>query len=137
MFSSMGYKATNFNLNLGNEFNTSKVTSMPSMFSNMGYSATNFSLNLGDKFNMSNVKNAANMFYYTGANAQTNFDIDLSAGNFDKITVAKNYTNMFNGFPTAYGTIYVKDTASQSWIINKNSSWGTNFSATNVLVKGS
>ena len=41
---------------------------------------------------------------------------------------------MFQGIsPNA--TILVKDSTAQDWIIDKSSTWGTNFSTTNVLIK--
>ena len=137
MFYYIGQKSTNFSLNLGDKFNTSKVTNMYQIFYSAGSNATNFDINLGNKFDISNVTNIAWAFYSIGNKTQTPFELDLSAGNLDKIATTTNYMYMLGGFPKNYGKIYVKDTASQNWIIDKNSSWGTNFSATNVLVKGS
>ena len=136
MFSNLGNYATNFSLDLGNNFNTSNVTNMRDMFFQTGSRATNFNLDLGNKFDTSNVRNMYSMFYLTGRFTQTNFELDLSAGNFGKLTTSASYRDMFHGFPSNYATIYVKDTDAQNWIISKNSSWGTNFSAANVLVKG-
>lgn len=70
------------------------------------------------------------MFYYTGSKSQTNFILDLSKSNFGNVT---NNVYMFYDFPTSKATIYVKNTEEQQWIINGNSTWGTNFNASNVI----
>ena len=128
MFGRVGQGASTFNLNLGNQFNTSKVTNMANMFYWTGYNATNFNLILGNQFNTSNVRIMFDAFYLTGSKAQTNFDLDLSAGNFTNVT---NNTGMFYNFGNNKATIYVKDATAQSWVIAQNS----NFNASNVLIK--
>ena len=133
MFSNAGYSATSFNINLSN-FNTSKVTGMIAMFENTGQNATNFSIDLGNNFDMSNVTNSYKAFYSLGNKANNDYYLELSAGNFDNIT---NYASMFNKVSQTNAYIYVKDTASQNWIINKNSDWGTSFTVNNVIVRGS
>ena len=132
MFSHMGHYANNLFINLGNKFDTSNVTDMSSMFLYIGYNATNFDLNLGNHFDTSNVTDMHSTFRNAGHSAQTNFSLDLSAGNFVNIT---NYQDMFYGVPSDKVTIYVKDSTARTWITSKNSDWGTSFSASNVLVK--
>ena len=129
MFQNMGTKSDNFNLNLGNQFNTSKVIHMGVMFCNIGQNATNFNLDLGVQFNTSNVINMWKAFSNVGSKSQTNFILDLSAGNFNNVT---DNVQTFYGFPTAKATIYVKDAEAQQWIIAQNSG----FNASNVLIKG-
>ena len=118
--------------NAGNNFNTSNITVMSNMFRNLGANATSFNINLGNKFDMTKVTTAPGTFDNIGKNTHTAFNLDLAAGNFTNIS---NYEDMLSRFPTAKGTIYVKDAASRTWITGKNSSWGTNFSASNVLIK--
>ena len=132
MFSSIGNNATNFSLNLGDNFNTSNVNYMVSMFYCAGQNATNFNIDLGDKFDMSKVTTAFGMFSNFGKSSLNQIVMDLSAGSFTNIT---GNSSMFNGVPSDKVTIYVKDSTAQQWIIDKNSTWGTNFSASNVLIK--
>ena len=101
------------------------------MFSSAGHDATNFILKLGDYFNTSNVRNMRGMFMSIGSKSQTNFNLDLSAGDFNKVN---DYSYMFNGI-SSNATILVKDSTVQDWIIGKNIFWETNFSTTNVLIK--
>ena len=77
---------------------------------------------------MTNTNDMNNTFRSFANKSQTNFVLDLSAGNFSNVT---NYGSVFVGFPTAKATIYVKDATAQQWIIAKNSG----FSASNVLIK--
>ena len=71
-------------------------------------------------------------FAYMAPSTQTSFILNLSAGNFANVTAN---TAAFTNFPYSKATIYVKDSTAQSWIINGNSSWGTSFSASNVLIR--
>ena len=131
MFMNVGQTATNFSLNLGDYFNTSNVTGMIYMFFGVGQNASNFSLNLGNNFDTSNVTNTRSMFVNVGNKSLSNFNLDLSAGDFNKVS---NYSGMFNNI-SKNATILVKDSNAQNWIISKKSEWGTNFSTTNVLIK--
>ena len=131
MFADAGQNATNFSLDLGNRFFTSKVVAMDHMFENVGYSAVSFSLNLGNYFNVSNVTNMTNAFANTARVTQTPFTLVFN-GNFNKVTL---YNDMFTGFGNNMATIYVANNAVRTWLTSKNSDWGTNFSASNVLLK--
>ncbi|MBR7042201.1 MAG: BspA family leucine-rich repeat surface protein, partial [Bacilli bacterium] len=135
MFRNVGRNATNFNLDLGNKFGTIRYAN--NMFMNAGQNATNFNLSLGNNFNMSNVSYGENLFFNAGYSTTTPFILDLSGGNIkvDIFTTGPGYKGMFNGFGNNMATIYVKDATAQNWIISKNSYWGTNFSASNVLIK--
>ena len=132
MFANVGNNSTSFYLNLGNKFDTSNVTTMTRMFEGAGYNATSLNIDLGNNFNMSKVTSTTNMFTWFGNKTQTNYILDLSPGDFNNIT---QYDNMFKSVKVGKATIYVKDATAQQWIINGNSSWGTNFSASKVLIK--
>ena len=69
MFNATGYTAMT-KLNLGDKFDTSKVTDMVAMFQNTGYTLMT-ELNLGNKFDTSNVTNMKSMFSYTGYESMT------------------------------------------------------------------
>ena len=134
MFSDVGASSTNFSLNLGNKFDTSNVTNMFNMFYDAGYTATNFDIYFGNKLNLSMVSDVRGMFSGTGRVTGNSFNLDLSSG-FNTSLMSSRYVNMFRNFGNNKVTIYVGNTTVQDWIIGKNSSWGTNFSASNVLVK--
>ena len=127
MFHATGYKSTVFTLDLGDKFNTSKVTNMFDMFNRAGFSSPVFTLDLGSKFDTSKVTDMAYMFYQTGY-ANNNFVLDLCLFTFDNVTT---YTNMFYNFKTTQ-KIYVKNTSDQTWITSKGFS---NVTSSNVLVK--
>ena len=61
MFYSTGYKSTGFTLDLGNKFDTSKVTKMLLMFANTGNANSTLELDLST-FNFTNVTSYMNMF---------------------------------------------------------------------------
>ena len=88
MFQETGYSSTIFTLDLGDKFDTSNVTSMFSMFMLTGVCSTTFTLDLGDKFDTSKVINMSNMFNATGYLSPT-FTLDLG----DKFDTS-NVTNM-------------------------------------------
>lgn len=127
LFNQTGYNSTIFTLNLGEKFNTSDVTDMGQMFAGTGFKNPSFTLDLGDKFITTNVTNMNRMFSGTG-NANSNLVLDLTTFTFDKVD---SYTNMLSGFSSTK-TIYVKDSAAQSWILNKGFA---NLSTSNVLIK--
>jgi len=93
MFNSTGLKNTAFTLDLGNRFNTSKVTNMSLMFNYTGHDSTVFTLDLGDKFDTSNVTDMSYMFSFTGYKTES-FKLDCSTWNVDKVT---NYSWFHNG----------------------------------------
>ena len=132
MFAYIGRNATNFTLNLGPNFNTLNVTIMYMTFAGVGSNTTNFNINLGNNFNMSKVIRAQYMFWNLGNKTTKSYILNLAAGNFANIT---SYSDMFNQVPSSKVTIYVKDSTARSWITGKNSTWGTSFSASNVLIK--
>ena len=84
-----GYTAMT-TLNLGTNFDTSKVTNMSYMFSSTGYTAMT-SLNLGAKFDTSNVLNMSGMFCDCGNNSMTTLEL---GGSFDTSKVT-DMSNMF------------------------------------------
>ena len=57
------------------------------------------------------------MFQYVGNRSTNQYIFDLSSGTFDNVT---DYSGMFNFINKDEILIYVKDKASQDWIINKN-----------------
>ena len=128
MFYNAGHNANSFSLNLGNNFNSGNVTNMSSMFLNTGYYATNFNIDLGNNFNTSKVTTMYSMFDNMGRSTKTNFNLNMQAGT---ITNVLNTAYMLIGFPFNYATIYVKDTASQDWMIARSPS---NFNVYNVIV---
>ena len=160
MFDNVGLFTQDFSLDLGNKFNTSKVTTMDRMFRTVGANTVNFILNLGNQFYTDNVTDFYEMFHDTGRNAtnfyfkmgnplnisgefgqmfqyfgnktQNPFVLDLSGG-----SIPENVANriFFDGFPSNYATIYVKDEISRERLIAGNGNWNTNFNANNVLIK--
>ena len=132
MFHYDGYFANNFNLDLGSNFDTSNVTTMNFMFYLTGARANNFSINLGSKYNTSKVTNMNTAFRGLGGSSTKKYTLNLAAGNFANVTI---YSDMLYHFNTSVGNIYVKDATARSWIINKNSTWGTNFNTSTVLIK--
>lgn len=90
MISGTARESVNFTLNLGNHFDTSKVTSMDSLFHDVGKMCNSFSLNLGDKLDTSNVTNMRNMFKNVGRTA-SNFTLNLgNRFNTSKVTDMRN-----------------------------------------------
>ena len=132
MFFGVGKVANDFSLYLGNEFDTSKVTNMNLTFWYAGSSANHFTIYLGNKLDMSNVTDAYQTFVSVGRRSQDDFILDLSAGNFNKITESNKMITSFYGKKP---TIYVKDATSKQWITDHISEWGANFTAENVLIK--
>ena len=90
MFSWTGHDSTVFTLDLGDKFDTSKVTDMHQMFNSAGYSNTKFTLDLGDKFDTSNVTNMSDMFSYTGYKS-SKFKLDCRSWNVDKVISYNNF----------------------------------------------
>ena len=90
MFHSVGSHSTKFTLDLGDKFDTSKVTNMGFMFMQTGNKNPNFTLNLGNKFNTSNVTEMRQMFYLTGKNSLL-FSLDCSNWNVEKVTSYSNF----------------------------------------------
>ena len=60
LFASVGYSNPNFTLNLGEKFNTSKVTNMSWMLADVGYANSNMVLDLSS-FTFDNVTNYSSM----------------------------------------------------------------------------
>ena len=89
MFDETGYTAMTI-LDLGDKFDTSKVTNMYCMFYKTGYTAMT-KLDLGDKFDTSDVTNMAGMFNETGYNSMTTLNL---GDKFDTINVI-NMSGMF------------------------------------------
>ena len=129
MFAQVGYDSQTFTLNLGPNFDTSNVLSMMYMFELAGHNSSNFTLNLGSKFNTSNVEVMTRMFNYIGM-GDADLELDLSAFDFSNV---RYYTDMFAGFPST-GKIWVKDVTTQTWVINHQGSG--ELSTSNVLIKG-
>ena len=111
MFSSAGYNATTFTLDLSS-WNTEKVTNMHGMFAYAGYNATTWSVGDLSNWNTANVTNMSSMFEYAGYNATTWSIGDLSAWN------TANVTNMSSMF---YCAGYVATT----WSVGDLSNWNT------------
>ncbi len=137
LFESSGRNATTFSLDLGDKFDTSNATTIAFIFSFAGRSATTFSLNLGDRFDISNAKTITEAFYNLGNSATDNYIIDLSKGSFPTVFAnLYSYKDAFKGLNLNKCTIYVKDAASQQWIVNHKSDLGnSNLSTSNVLIK--
>ena len=83
MFRGLGWSSLT-SLNLGSKFDTSKVTDMWAMFEQAGVNAL-ASLNLGDKFDTSNVIDMQYMFKEVGANSSSLTNINLG----DKFNTSK------------------------------------------------
>ena len=132
MFTRFGSNVTSLTLNLGSKFNTSNVISMYGMFDNAAKNSTTLNLNLGTMFNMGKADDyKAYIFRNLGNKVTSSFIVNIAGGTFN--TYASN-TGMFNGI-SPKAIIYVKDSTIQNWIISSNSRWGTNFSASNVLIR--
>ena len=132
IFSGAGQNSTNFTLYLGNKFYTNNVTDIYYAFENVGKNSTNFNFIQNVPINTTKVIDGRSAFDGMGNKSTTNFILDLSAGNFTNITA---YTDMLRNFGNTNTKIYVKDTTARQWIIDKNSAWRANFSASNVLIK--
>ena len=57
MFEYVGYHSESVTINLGSKFDTSKVADMVGMFANVGYSDSTFTLDLGNKFSVVSIIN--------------------------------------------------------------------------------
>ena len=69
MFCHLGYSASSFTINLGDDFDTSNVTNMQFMFSEAGRQVSgDVYIDLGDKFYTNNVINMYEMFNCAGFN---------------------------------------------------------------------
>ena len=82
MFVNTGYESMT-SLDLGDNFNTGKVTTMEGMFESTGLRAMT-SLELGDKFDTRNVINMSKMFEWTGLDSMESLDL---GDNFDTSNV--------------------------------------------------
>jgi len=68
-------------LDLGDKFDTSKVTNMKYMFNECGYQSMT-SLKLGDKFNTTSATNIYHTFYQCGQEKLENFEYGGTLANF-------------------------------------------------------
>jgi surface protein len=125
MFFRMGYKKLK-NLDLGDKFDTSNVTTMWLMFANSGNSSTVYSIDFGDKFNTANVTSMSRMFDYSAKNTPV-FELDLTTFVFDNVTA---YADMFRGHGGTVWKIYVKNESDRTWIVDNGLA-----SASSVIVK--
>ena len=114
------------NLDLGDKFDTSKVTNMYYMFFSCGYTAMT-SLDLGDKFDTSKVTNMGGMFATCGYLAMVN--LDISAITFP--STLTSYSVIFSSCGRPSCKVYVKSATEKTWVeVNKNSYW----SNSNIIV---
>ena len=120
MFLGCGYGSMK-SLNLGKNFDTSKVTDMSYMFQYCGRQKLNW-LDLGDKFviNISDSNKMKDMFNDLGIESMAMIDlssISLSALPSDAV--------LFNCFGKKDCVIFVKDSASKTWMESKNTGYWT------------
>ena len=120
MFLGCGYGSME-SLNLGKNFDTSKVTDMSYMFQYCGKQKLGW-LDLGDKFviNISDSNKIKNMFNDLGIESMAMIDlssISLSALSSDAV--------LFNSFGKKDCVIFVKDSASKTWMESKNTGYWT------------
>jgi len=111
MFSDTGNKSTVFTLDLGDKFNTSNVTTMSWMFARTGWSSSVLTLKLGDKFDTSKVTDMSNMFYQLGW-SNSSFILDLRTFNFDKVSY---WEWIFDSSQSSH-TAYVKNASDKYWV---------------------
>ena len=121
-------------LNLGEKFDTSKVTDMSYMFAHIG--SFRFSkLNLGDKFDISNVENMEGMFINLG-NSSWNDTFKILNLNQFSIPI-KNNVNIKDIFKNVgreeiFTNVEVSNQNVKEWIINNSAVngmpefWNTN-----------
>lgn len=88
MFEKTGYKANSLKLDLSG-WNTSAVKNMTYMFSHAGYNATEWNIVGLSGWNTESVTNIAYMFYRAGYNAAS-FEFDLSKWNTSAVTNIRN-----------------------------------------------
>ena len=117
MFSSAGYSAATFTLDLSS-WDTSSVQDMSWMFGDCaGYSATTWSINGLSSWDTSSVTNMNYVFYLAGYSAAT-FTLDLSSWN------TSNVTNIYGMF--GYG----EPVSATTWSVTIPQTNGNNISNT-------
>ena len=117
-------------LNLGTNFDTSQVTNMGQMFSNIGDDYFTY-LNLGTKFDTSNVTNMTRMFYAVGHNTLKTLDLGPL---FTKISTSN--TAMFSGLEeTTFTLIVPKEIYSSRTQLKLGESSSTTISIPTATIK--
>ena len=103
MFSSAGYNAPSFTLNLSS-WDTSNVTNMSYMFQNAGYNASSFTLNLSS-WNTSSVTNMNNMFSSSG-NSATTWSVTIPKTNNGTAIgpITNNTSRLYGNTTSVYAT---------------------------------
>ena len=97
MFFNCGKSKNMTNLNLGNNFDTSRVYTMKYMFASCGYDSNMTDLNLKSKFITRNVKDMTGMFASCGYGAITN--LNLGALTIPEGTITTNFLSSGTGKP--------------------------------------
>ena len=116
MFTNIGRNATSaVSLNLGPNFNASRVTAPYFMFAGIGHNATTVTLNLGNNFNLASATRLENIFQYAGGSAR-NYTLEMG-DNFNASN-ATNIIRLFEGMAMNSSNVTIN--------------FGKNFNATNV-----
>ena len=97
MFFNCGKSKNMTNLNLGNNFDTSRVYTMKYMFASCGYDSNMTDLNLKSKFITRNVKDMTGMFASCGYGAITN--LNLGALTIPEGTITTDFLSSGTGKP--------------------------------------
>lgn len=120
MFLGCGYGSMK-SLNLGKNFDTSNVTDMSYMFEYCGRQKLNW-LDLGDKFviNISDSNKIKNIFNDLGTESMAMIDLSSIS-----LSTLPSDAVLFNSFGKKDCFILVKDSASKTWMENKNTGYWT------------